>query len=56
MPSDKTWDKELEKLHAREKQARLGGGEAISDGAKERVVEEPVRHLRLGIPLNDRLP
>ena len=38
MPPEKTWEKELEKLHAREKEAQKGGGEARLQKLREKGI------------------
>jgi acetyl-CoA carboxylase carboxyltransferase component len=38
MAQTKTWEKELEKLHAREKEAQLGGGEARLQNLREKGI------------------
>ena len=38
MAQTKTWEKELEKLHAREKEARLGGGQARLQKLREKGI------------------
>ena len=38
MPAEKTWKKELEKLHAREKEAQKGGGQARLQKLREKGI------------------
>jgi propionyl-CoA carboxylase beta chain len=38
MPAEKTWEKELEKLHAREKEAQQGGGQARLQKLREKGI------------------